>query len=110
MDGETDDVEPLFEHWKFVVETIRDSVHSPVVIMIGWKPEPDSAELYEVYQQNDSLIKTYATQNPASVIFIDIWEQLHAVENSESLYRDDGLHLSDEGYEILTSLVKAVIE
>mmetsp|Transcript_2683 Transcript_2683/g.4520 ORF Transcript_2683/g.4520 Transcript_2683/m.4520 type:complete len:315 (+) Transcript_2683:151-1095(+) len=110
MDVETDDVEPLFEHWKFVVETIRESVHSPVVIMIGCKPEPDSEELYGVYKQYDSLIKTYATQNPESVIFIDMWEQLHAVGNSESLYRDDGLHLSDEGYEILTSVVKAVME
>jgi hypothetical protein len=62
---ETDDVEPLFEHWKSLVETIRDCVHSPVVIvMIRCKLESDSTELYHVYTQYDSLIKTYATQDP----------------------------------------------
>jgi len=55
-------------------------------MILRCKPESNSTELYHVYnKQYDSLIKTYATQNPESVIFIDMWEQLHAVGNSESL-------------------------
>eukprot|EP00927_Polykrikos_kofoidii_P056663 TRINITY_DN50749_c0_g1_i1.p1 TRINITY_DN50749_c0_g1~~TRINITY_DN50749_c0_g1_i1.p1 ORF type:complete len:352 (+),score=45.13 TRINITY_DN50749_c0_g1_i1:73-1128(+) len=105
-------VGPLFEHWRYVVEAVRQSTHSPVVIMLSTKPEPQSAELYPAYNEYDSLIKScvdemaVAAEGPPPVIFIDLWGTFHAMGNPRSLYRDDGLHMTDEGYAIVTQLVK----
>jgi len=47
------------------------SFHVDRVVFVGDTDiESDSEELYDVYRQYDSLIKTYATQNPESVNFI----------------------------------------
>lgn len=109
--------EPLFEQWKFVAETILGSEHRPRVIMLSTKPEPKAEEdgLFEIYQSYDALIKEYCNKRadeadgPPPIVFIDLWEEFHAIGNPRELYRDDGLHMTDMGYEIVTMLVRAAM-
>lgn len=107
-DFEDDDTEaePLFEHFKTVIEALLASVHHPRVIYLGTKPEPSTKELHAGYQRYDALIKDYATQlefeapagSPPPLVVIDSWSRFHGMGNPKSLYRKDGLHLSRQGY------------
>ena len=108
MDEDTD-VDPLFDMWKFTVETILTSEHQPQVITLSTKPEPDSEELYDNYKIYDNLIKDYC-ESSDNVYFIDLHEAFSTIGNPRDLYRDDGLHMTDMGYEIVTALVKEIME
>lgn len=109
---EDSEVEPLFDMWKFTVETILASEHKPRIVTLSTKPEPDSKELYANYKIYDDLIRDYC-KSCSDVIFIDLHEAFNVIEcygNPRELYRDDGLHMTDMGYEIVTARVKAIID
>eukprot|EP00747_Dinoflagellata_sp_TGD_P137435 gnl/TRDRNA2_/TRDRNA2_175687_c1_seq1.p1 gnl/TRDRNA2_/TRDRNA2_175687_c1~~gnl/TRDRNA2_/TRDRNA2_175687_c1_seq1.p1 ORF type:complete len:318 (-),score=33.91 gnl/TRDRNA2_/TRDRNA2_175687_c1_seq1:31-984(-) len=103
------EVEPLYDMWKFTVETILASDHKPRIIMLSTKPEPDSTELYDNYKIYDDLIKDYC-ESCSDVVFIDLHGAFNEIGNPRELYRDDGLHMTDMGYEIVTARVKAIME
>lgn len=103
------EVEPLFGMWKFTVETILASAFKPRIIMLSTKPEPDSTELLDNYKIYDDLIRDYC-QSCSGVVFVDLHEAFNDIGNPRELYRDDGLHMTDMGYDIVTARVKAIME
>ena len=76
----------------------------------------DRLEL-EVYASNDSLYK-YASAYIELIAqkhgcsFVDLYTPLFDLESNEAKpgYTLDGAHLSEEGYEVITSVIKPVLE
>merc|ERR1712183_349422 len=73
------------------------------IIMIGTKPEPDTKNLHKKYRKYDNKLKKFAKKEIEkrglpSFIFIDSYKSFLSIGNPRSLYADDKLHLSAEGY------------
>jgi len=73
------------------------------IIMIGTKPEPSTKDLHKKYKKYDKKVKSFAKKESnkkgfPSIIFIDSHKSFVSLGNSNSLYADDKLHLSPEGY------------
>ena len=79
------------------------------VIYIGTKPEPDTTDLHDEYREYDNLIWNLAANmsgnGEPSFVMIDSYGGFEALGNPESLYANDSLHLSAEGYQLWTEWV-----
>jgi len=86
-----------FSNFKKVVSKI--SAKGATTIYMGTKPEPDTTDLHAEYQKYDALIRDYygGTQEE-SFVMIDVYPSFVELNNPQSFYQDDKLHLSTEGY------------
>jgi len=75
------------------------------VLMMGTKPEPDTGNLHRKYRNYDNRLKVLAQKEAEKnlkdgppFIFVDVYKAFKSLNNPRSLYAEDGLHLSAEGY------------
>jgi len=73
------------------------------IIMMGTKPEPDTKNLHKKYKKYDKKLKKFAKKEIKkngfpSFIFVDSYSSFLSLGNPRSLYANDKLHLSSEGY------------
>jgi uncharacterized protein YjbI with pentapeptide repeats/lysophospholipase L1-like esterase len=93
-------VEETFEDFQDIVNKIIESGAS--VTYMGTKPEPGTTELHTQYRDYDSRIQDFAenlandSYSPLNVV--DVYQGFEDIGNPNSLYQDDELHLSLEGY------------
>jgi lysophospholipase L1-like esterase len=86
--------------------TIVDKVVAmrSTLIAFGTKDEPDTRELWQKYADYDSRIMTLAESlstniaSEPSLVFVDVNAGFKGIGNPSSLYAEDELHLSSEGY------------
>ena len=90
-----------FSVFKSIVESAREANSS--VVYMGTKPEPATIDLHAEYREYDSLIRQYAIDIAiapvAPLVMIDVYNGFEELGNPRSLYAEDQLHLSDEGYD-----------
>ncbi len=89
-----------FTVFKNIVEKIEAT--NATVLYMGTKPEPETIDLHQQYRQYDSLIRQHAVDlaniaNPP-LVMIDVHSGFEELGNPNSLYAEDQLHLSNEGY------------
>ena len=93
-------VEETFEDFQAIINKIIGSGAS--VTYMGTKPEPATKELHDQYQDYDTFIQDFAvnlaTESTAPLNIVDVYQGFEAIGNPDSLYQEDQLHLSLEGY------------
>jgi hypothetical protein len=89
----------VFEDFRKVVETIYAKGVDRVIYM-GTKPEPDTKYLHADYREYDAMIRNYYVdaEPDGKFIMVDVYPSFVAMGNPKSLYANDDLHLSKEGY------------
>jgi len=86
-----------FKNFKKIVNKISDS--GATTIYFGTKPEPYTEDLHAQYREYDALIRDhYEEKSQKPFVMIDVYPAFVELGNPESFYRNDGLHLSNEGY------------
>ena len=87
-----------FSNFKKVVSKI--SATGATTIYMGTKPEPDTTSLHTKYQKYDALVRDYfgGTQQEEPFVMIDVYPSFVELNNPQSFYKNDNLHLSKEGY------------
>jgi len=94
-------VEDTFEDFQAIVNKIILSGAS--VTYMGTKAEPATTELHAEYREYDSLIQdsavNLANNSYAPLNVVDVYQGFEDMGNPNSLYQDDELHLSLDGYE-----------
>lgn len=68
------------------------------VVYLGTKPEPSTTDLHAEYRTYDSKIRDMVSERAGPLVMIDVYPAFQEVGNPDSLYANDKLHLSDEGY------------
>ena len=112
--GEAAGVSETLQQWTSIIDGIT-AAGIPVTFL-GTKPEPSTASLHSEYQDYDSLIKAWVNaqqegaEDDASVTFIDVYPAFEALGNPLSLYDDDRLHLSSEGYSLWNTWTRMAID
>ena len=94
-------VEDTFEDFQAIVNKIILSGAS--VTYMGTKAEPGTTELHAEYREYDGLIQdsavNLANNSYAPLNVVDVYQGFEDMGNPNSLYQDDELHLSLDGYE-----------
>ena len=80
------------------------------VIYIGTKPEPSTKSLHKKYRNYDEKVRALARGGGGSFTFIDSYSGFEELGNPNSLYKNDKLHLSEEGYALWTAWTKAALD
>ncbi|NKI32903.1 G-D-S-L family lipolytic protein [Muricauda sp. DJ-13] len=86
------------------LERITDKIHKKLpnteVYLISAKPSIDRWKLRRKYRRLNKEIKNYA-QRVAHVTFVDVWQvMLNGRKLNKSLFIEDGLHMTKDGYDI----------
>ena len=93
-------VEETFEDIQDIINKIIESGAS--VTYMGTKPEPGTTELHAQYRDYDGRIQDFAlnlandSYSPLNIV--DVYQGFEDIGNPNSLYQEDELHLSLEGY------------
>jgi len=94
-------VEDTFDDFQTIVNKIILSGAS--VTYMGTKAEPGTTELHAEYREYDGLIQdsavNLANNSYAPLNVVDVYQGFEDMGNPNSLYQDDELHLSLDGYE-----------
>ncbi|EJK49362.1 hypothetical protein THAOC_31766, partial [Thalassiosira oceanica] len=98
-----------FWHFKQAVQKIIMS--GSRVLYIGTKPEPDTTYLHSKYRNYDKKIRAYANalaagEDAPPLVMVDSYRGFEDLGNPNSLYDDDELHLSNQGYVYWTRWAK----
>ena len=95
--------EATFQDFKRVIDKIVAS--NTQAIYLGTKPEPDTTSIHSKYKNYDAKIRDYADALATEfapfflpLVMVDVYPAFVEMGNPVSLYNQDGLHLSDDGY------------
>ncbi|MFK7730924.1 MAG: GDSL-type esterase/lipase family protein [Pseudomonadales bacterium] len=97
----------LLETYQSFVKRVRASNSELPIYFVGITPSPSRWSVWNVAQQTNELISQWS-MSERGMYFIDTGPAL-LTENGEpdpDNYVFDGLHLSDNGYQIWTSIIK----
>uniref|UniRef100_A0A7S2IK78 SGNH hydrolase-type esterase domain-containing protein n=1 Tax=Zooxanthella nutricula TaxID=1333877 RepID=A0A7S2IK78_9DINO len=93
---------------KDIVEYFRAGAaaipNSTRIIYMGTKPELVSVPFYGGYLEYNQLMKAHAAGTP-NVVYVNNWDDMQA----DGMYHWDGLHLSQEGYDLWNCKVNALL-
>jgi len=101
----------LLADFKVLVSVIRSSLPETRIIVISTKPSIDRWKFWPKMQEANNLIRKYCkSQN--EIFFVDVSKvMLDETGNPrKELFKADGLHINEKGYELWTSLVKPLIK
>lgn len=105
-------VSATFDDFSAVVSRIHD--HGADVYYMGTKPEPSTTMLHTEYREYDALIRAHATElatgGETPLVMIDVYPGFETAGNPDSLYEDDGLHLSEAGYALWDSWLTEALD
>ena len=89
----------VFKDFRKVVEKIYANGVDRIIYM-GTKPEPDTKYLHKDYREYDEMIRNYFVdaEPDGKFTMVDVYPSFVAMGNPRSLYANDDLHLSKEGY------------
>mmetsp|Transcript_14416 Transcript_14416/g.16145 ORF Transcript_14416/g.16145 Transcript_14416/m.16145 type:complete len:451 (+) Transcript_14416:102-1454(+) len=104
--GDGASVGKTFKSFKKIVKEVLKTTQARV-LYLGTKPEPGTTDLHPNYRKYDKKIRKYAKElnNDRDddtllppLVMIDTYPQFMALDNPDSLYKKDDLHLSNSGY------------
>jgi lysophospholipase L1-like esterase len=100
----------LTDYQRFV-HAVHDKYPGVPVVFISIKPSSDRWHLWSEMKKTNSLIKDYSDQNNL-LLYTDIATAMLGTDGKpmENLLSLDGLHLSPEGYELWTKIVRPYID
>jgi lysophospholipase L1-like esterase len=97
--------------FRMLTALIQAQVPDVHIAYIAIKPSIARWKMADEMQVANGQIAKLCAENE-QLTFIDVWKPMlgRDGEPREELFRDDGLHLNDKGYELWTSLVAPVID
>lgn len=95
------------EDFRAFVEKVRAALPDVPISYICIKPSPQRWKLVDKIKQANHLIDQYAATQK-NIDYIDVFAPMLGPDGTprKELFRDDGLHLNHEGYELWTSIIR----
>ena len=90
-----------------LIELVQAELPGTRFVVIGLKPSPSQSKVAAKRTQTNKLIRDLAATRP-EVVFVDVEPSMldERGQPRSELFRSDGLHLSSQGYELWTKLLK----
>ncbi|MFA5292175.1 MAG: SGNH/GDSL hydrolase family protein [Phycisphaerae bacterium] len=102
--------EMMLVDFKAFVSVARKALPKTRIIYVSIKPSIDRWKLWPTMQQANKLISDYC-QNQKNIYFVDVSKVMLDESGSprKDIFKADGLHMNETGYQLWTSLVKPLI-
>jgi lysophospholipase L1-like esterase len=93
------------------VKKVRSSLAETPILFISIKPSIDRWTLYEKMADANRRIGSFAARENA-VYFVDIAAEMLGRQRrpENTLFLEDGLHLSEQGYDLWTRILREKLE
>lgn len=103
--------EQVLADFRAFVEAIRKKLPAARIYFIAIKPSPSRWKQFETQSQANKSVREYCAGDDR-LTYIDIVPLLLGTDGlpREELYAKDQLHLSPDGYELLTSAVRKAVK
>jgi lysophospholipase L1-like esterase len=101
----------IFSDFKTFISMIHAKLPGTPMVIIGIKPSPAHWKQIEAIRKTNALVGGYVG-NDRLVRFIDVSDRLIGADGrpQAEFYAENGLNLSESGYAVWTSAVRALIE
>lgn len=101
----------LLADFKSLVCVIRKDLPKTRIIVVSTKPSIDRWKFWPKMQEANTLIEEYC-QTQIEIYFVNVSKVMldDTGYPRKELFKDDGLHINEKGYELWTSLVKPLVE
>ncbi len=104
--------ETMFEDYEDMLITFQEQMPETKIVLVSHAPTsgPDWGKRNELFTYNNVKIKLLAEKYGYE--FVDIYSPMFDLETGEmnSLYTFDGAHFTTEGFEVVTSVIKPVVD
>jgi lysophospholipase L1-like esterase len=102
--------EQVVDDFTALLKAVRAELPTTPIVVIGTKPSPKRWELINQQRALNRLVADRC-QADGHATFLDVERPMLAADGQAkgSLFREDKLHLNDEGYRLWTSLVAPLI-
>jgi lysophospholipase L1-like esterase len=102
--------EQVADDFTALLKAVRAELPTTPIVVIGTKPSPKRWELIDQQRALNRLLADRC-QADGHATFLDVERPMLAADGQPkaSLFRDDKLHLNDDGYRLWTSLVAPLI-
>ena len=100
----------VFEDYINFVEKVHSQLPNTKIIFIPIKPSPSRWSLWAEMKKTNHMVQTYS-QNNALLYYIDTASAMlnEKGKPESSFFVKDSLHLSQEGYDLWSSIVKPIL-
>lgn len=101
----------VFDDYTALVETVHNQLPETRFVYIAIKPSPARWDKVNAMREANRLIAAFS-EDHKRLVFVDIDTPMIGEDGSpiESLYDEDRLHLSEQGYELWSDLVRPWLE
>ncbi len=99
----------VLRDFKTLTQKIESSLPGTPLIYIAIKPSISRKKLWPEMKKANDLIAAYCARNP-SLYFADIAKPMLEQNLSPDLFKKDGLHLTDKGYEMWKKVLLPLIK
>lgn len=101
----------VFNDYKRFVALVRDSLPATRIVFVGIKPSESRWSFWPAMKEANVRIEEFS-QTDNRLFFFDSGTPLLGADGEPHarFFRDDKLHLNDEGYKVWTRLLRPVIE
>ena len=100
----------VFKDYVNFVEEVHVSLPNTKIMFISIKPSPSRWSLWHDMQKTNHLVKRYSQNNPLLYYVDTASPMLNEIGKPKgSLFVKDSLHLSQEGYDLWSSIVKPIL-
>lgn len=100
----------VFKDYVNFVEEVHVSLPNTKIMFIPIKPSPSRWSLWHDMQKTNHLVKRYSENNPLLYYVDTASPMLNEIGKPKgSLFVKDSLHLSQEGYDLWSSIVKPIL-
>jgi lysophospholipase L1-like esterase len=97
----------VFADFKKFAEVVHKELPATKLVFIAIKPSPSRWKLYDQQQKANALVEAFA-RDDKRVVYLDVVKPMLDRDGKPKgeLFKDDKLHLNEEGYRLWTSLLR----
>ncbi|MBA4147326.1 MAG: hypothetical protein H0X66_04370 [Verrucomicrobia bacterium] len=99
--------EELSQHFEMFAFKVHEVLPKTKIIFISVKPSPARWHMIDKVMQTNALVEKHCDKKDG-LVFVDVYPEMLGPDGKPKpeLFKKDGVHLSEKGYALWTSMVK----
>jgi lysophospholipase L1-like esterase len=97
--------------YRAFVDTVRHRLPETRVVFVAIKPSLARWNLVDRIRETNALVQRYVERDPAHLAYADVFTPMLGTDGRPrpELFREDGLHMTPQGYALWTEVVRPLL-
>ena len=102
----------VFADYRALVELVQRRLPAARVVWVAIKPSLARWNIVDRMRETNALVRAYADRDPARLAYADVFTPMLGPDGRPrpELFREDGLHMTPQGYALWTSVVTPLLK